>query len=258
MKRVEDKKGFRMRIAHIPLMGWSLLLIFVLLLPSSAWGYRPFVSTDAAVADPKEIEIELGYFNLERTEEENTFVTPQLVLNYGIATNLEIVGEFEVEKSPDESTQLVDPGLFLKAVLKEGILQEKKGVSFAVEAGLLLPSTVQGERKFGFEGLGILSEKLSPFTFHINFGGGVDRAETDPLVVWGVIAELPLAPKFRLVGEINGESIQGKSADNSGLLGFIWESPWSNVSFDAGIRRGISSEAPDWVFTTGLTFALSL
>ncbi len=29
-------------------------------------GYRPFVSADAAVADLKEIEIEIGYFNLER------------------------------------------------------------------------------------------------------------------------------------------------------------------------------------------------
>ena len=31
-----------------------------LLLPTCAWAYRPFVSTDAAVADPKEVEIELG------------------------------------------------------------------------------------------------------------------------------------------------------------------------------------------------------
>jgi hypothetical protein len=28
--------------------------------PPDAWGYRPFVSTDAAIADPREVEIELG------------------------------------------------------------------------------------------------------------------------------------------------------------------------------------------------------
>src|SRR5262249_40786136 len=49
-----------------------LALCAVLLGPASTWAYRPFVSTDAAVADPKEVEIELGYFNLERRGHENT------------------------------------------------------------------------------------------------------------------------------------------------------------------------------------------
>jgi hypothetical protein len=97
----------------------SLLLIFLLLLPASrAWGYRPFVSTDAAVADLKELEIELGYFNLERSRGKHTFIVPKAVLNYGIITGLEAVAEFEVAKTPDEGLQLIDPGVFLKAVLK--------------------------------------------------------------------------------------------------------------------------------------------
>jgi hypothetical protein len=53
----------------------------ILLVPVSAWAYRPFVSTDAAVADPKEVEIEIGYFNLDRTHRENTTSTPHTVLN---------------------------------------------------------------------------------------------------------------------------------------------------------------------------------
>lgn len=240
------------------LIVWSLALSSVLFLPfSAAWGYRPFVSTDAAVADLKEIEMEIGYFNLERTERKNTFIVPKVVLNYGIVRNWEVVGEFEVKEPPHGRVEFADPGLFLKAVLKEGILQGKNGISFAVEAGPLLPSTVQGERRLGFEGVGILSERISPFTFHVNFGGGVDRAETNPFVVWGVIAELPIDPKFKLVAEVNGESIRGKPADNSGLLGFIWESPLPNVFIDAGVRKGISNGASDWLFTTGLTFGFS-
>ena len=235
-----------------------MVLTFALfLLPCFAWGYRPFVSTDAAVVDPKDLEIEFGYFSLERTNGENTFITPQIILNIGIARNMEIVGEFEIENPPGMDIELVDPGLFLKAVLKEGLLQEKKGVSFAVEAGLLLPTTVQLENGFGFEALGILSKKFSTFMFHFNLGGGLDRAE-DPFVVWGIIAELPINPKLTLVGEINGESIKGESADNSVLFGFIWDLPRPNISIDAGMRRGFSSEAPDWMFTTGLTFGFSL
>lgn len=246
------------RITDVPLMGWSLLLVCMLILPASnAWAYRPFVSTDASVADPNEIEVELGYFNLERAAGENTLITPQLVLNYGILSNVEGVGEFKVAKPQDEDIQIVDPALSVKAVLKEGILQEKNGASIAVETSLLLPSTVRGERKFGFETVGILSEKLSHFTFHFNLGGGVDRERRNPFVVWGVITELPIVPKFRLVGEVNGESVKGKSADNSGLFGFICQSPWSNIFIDAGIRRGFSSGAPDWQFTSGLTFSFS-
>lgn len=48
---------------------WVFCLIFgfcLLIYPIPARGYRPFISTDAAVADPKEIEVELGYFSLRR------------------------------------------------------------------------------------------------------------------------------------------------------------------------------------------------
>jgi hypothetical protein len=247
-----------MKRPPISVTSLSLSIVLLLLSQSVAWGYRPFVSTDAAVADLKEMEIELGYFNLEREKGRNTFIVPKVVLNYGLIQNLELVGEFGVEEPSHGSVRLTDPGLSLKAVLKEGVLQEKSGVSFAVEAGPLLPSTNREENRLGFEASGILSGKLDTLTYHVNFGGGVDRAQTNPFLVWGVIAELPITPKLRLVGEINGESVRGNRPDNSALVGFIWKSPLSNLSIDAGIRRGISAAAPDWMFTTGLTFSFSL
>jgi len=62
---------------------------------------------------------------------------------------------------------------------------------------------------------------------------------------------------LRLVGEINGESVKKNAPENSALLGVIWQAPWDNVSIDAGLRRGISHAAADWMFTTGLTFSFS-
>jgi hypothetical protein len=241
-----------------PLTHGLFVLAGIVLLASSAWGYRPFVSTDAAVAERARMEIELGYFTLARTQGENTFLIPQIVVNYGFAQNLEIVGEAGVEKPPDAGPQLVDPALFLKAVLREGILQEKEGVSVAVELGPLLPSTRSEERRLGFAGTGIVSHRVSPFTFHLNAGGGVDREGTRPFAVWGLITELPVVPQLRLVGEINGESVHGQAANNSALLGVLWQSPFPNVVVDAGIRRGFSHGAPDWLFTTGLTFSFPL
>jgi hypothetical protein len=124
------------------------VLVLLGLLASSAWGYRPFVSTDAAVVERARMEIELGYLTLVRTQGENTFMIPQVVFNYGLTSTLELVGEFKGEEAPGTAPQLVDPALSLKAVLREGILQEKAGVSIAVETGLLLPATVPGERRF--------------------------------------------------------------------------------------------------------------
>ena len=246
-----------MKRRPISITSRSLPIVLLLFFSEAvAWGYRPFIATDAAVAGPKEMEIELGYFTLERDRGKNTFIIPKVVLNYGLIQNLELVGEFGIEEPPHASVRLEDAALSLKAVLKEGVLQEKPGVSLAVEAGPLLPSTGRQEKKVGFEGVGIISGEWSPVMFHLNLGGGVDRMENNPFVIWGVIAELPVVPKFRVVGEIDGENTRGKSADTSALIGLIWNPPLSNVSIDAGIRRGISRAAPAWMFTTGLTFGI--
>ena len=227
----------------------------VLLLPAVAWAYRPFVSTDAAVADPKEVEIELGYFNLDRSHGDNIISTPHTVFNYGVAKNLELVAEFNLEVSP--TVEVTDPSVSLKAVLKEGVLQDKPGVSVAVEAGPLLPWTLPHEHRVGFEAVGIVSGKLSVLTLHVNGGGGVDR-RGELFGVWGLIGELPISSKLRLVGEVNGESAQSERPNNSGLLGLIWQPTDKNLFLDLGVRHGISRAAPDWQFTLGLTFGFPL
>ena len=235
----------------------TLVLALLGLLASSAWGYRPFVSTDAAVVDSREVEIELGYFTLERTQGENTFTIPSLVLNYGLLTNVELVGEVRVQQNPTQTIDVVDPGLFVKTVLKEGILQGKDGISVAIEAGPLLPSTMPGERRFGFEGIGILSGRLPPFTYHVNLGGGVQRAGGEPVAIWGVIGEWPVGATVRVVGEINGEIAHRESAHHTALLGVLWRPSSANLVLDAGIRRGLQG-GPDWQVTAGVTVGFSL
>ena len=96
----------------------------VLLIPTSAPAYRPFVSTDAAVNDLREVQIELGYFTLERTGRDNTITTPAVVLNYGFVNNWEAIAEFRLQASPE--LEVTDPGVSLKAVLKEGVLQPRR------------------------------------------------------------------------------------------------------------------------------------
>ena len=234
---------------------WVALLALVTT-PPVALAYRPFASTDAAVAEPHEFEIEAGYFNLQESGRQSRIAAPSLVVNYGLVKNWEAVAEFGVQVSPD--VELVEPGAFLKGVVKEGVLQEKPGVSVAIEAGPLLPSTVRGERGVGFEGIGIVSARVAPVIVHVNGGGGIDRAQARPFAIWGVIGELPVHPRVRIVAEVNGESTQGESPNDSALLGIIWQPTSSNVFLDAGVRRGLTRGAPDWQATVGVTFGFSL
>src|SRR5262245_51277344 len=232
--------------------------VCVLAWSSAAFGYRPFVSTDAAVADPNEIEIALGYFALQRTNAENTFIIPRAVLNYGMLKDWELVAEFALQRAPDAELDVIDSAISLKGVLIEGVLQDKQGFAFAVEASLLLPSSEKGEGRFGFEGIGILSNKVGPFTFHLNGGVGIERSTGDLVGIWGVIGELPVAKGVRLVGEVNGEKPRREDQRDSALLGVIWQ-PWSekNLWLDAGVRRGFTGATPDWQFTLGITFSFA-
>ena len=232
------------------------ILVALLLVPSLVWSYRPFVSTDAAVAAPREVEIELGSVTLERTRRETTFSVPSLVVNYGVVAAWEVVAEFRTEASPE--FELADPALLVKGVLKEGVLQDKEGVSVAVEAGALLPSTLRGEHGIGFEAIGIVSGRLGPFMLHVNGGGGVDRGGGRPFGLWGLIGELPVHPRVRIVSEVEGQTTSARAPNDSALLGIIWKPTSSNVYLDAGIRHGLSRGAPDWLATVGLTFGFSI
>ncbi len=77
--------------------------------------------------------------------------------------------------------------------------------------------------------------------------------------VWGVILEHGLTESLRAVAEVNGESVRGSAANNSALVGAIWvvaaPAPLHELSFDVGVRHGISRAADEWGGTAGLTFA---
>src|SRR5689334_20167579 len=104
----------------------ALVSGLLLLAPDYAVAYRPFDSTDAAVADLGELEVELGPVEFRRSATERTLIAPAYVLNYGFAKNWEVVlegrGEHPLAPADDTRSRLVDDGLFLKGVLREGVL----------------------------------------------------------------------------------------------------------------------------------------
>lgn len=229
-----------------------------------AMAYRPFVSTDAAVADVGDVEVEFGYAGFREDHGRVTIVAPTLIGNLGVARDVEVVGEFKLandlsRRPPERATRFEDSAVSVKWVLHEGVLQEVgTRPSFAVELSALLP-TLHGEDHVGGELAGLMSGALGGWTYHLNAGPLVEPGSSEPGVAWGVIGEHAVGGGLRAVAEVNGESIRGSRADDSALLGAIWTvpapAPLHELSFDVGVRRGISSASDSWGGTAGLTFA---
>jgi len=232
--------------------------------PGRAFAYRPFVSTDAAVADAGEVEVELGYGGFREDHHQVTIVALTIVGNLGIARDVEVVGEFELAddltpRHGEDRTRFEDAAVSLKWVLREGVLQDVgTRPSLAVELSALLP-TLPGEDRPGGELVGLLSGRTRGWTYHVNAGALVEPGTSEPGVVWGVIAEHAIGGPLRAVAEIDGQSVRNGQADDSALVGAVWSvatpAPLHELSFDVGVRRGLSSAAADRGGTAGVTFA---
>ena len=249
-----------------------IVTVVVASVPSRALAYRPFVSTDAAVADRGEVEVEFGYAGFRKSDGRTAIVAPTVIANIGVGGGLEVVAEFKLVNDLSrgegrdhtrfderDQTRFEDSALSLKWIAREGALQEHGSApSLAVELSALLP-TIRGEDRPGGELIGIVSGRALGWTYHLNGGGLVEAGGDEPGTVWGVIVERPLLARLRAVGELNGETVRGSAADNSALLGAVWDvaapSPLHELSFDVGIRHGVSQAADEWGGTAGFTVA---
>src|SRR6478609_4122410 len=100
-------------------IGVAAILASLLALSMPALAYRPFDGTDAAVAEPGEMEIELQPAGAQRASSQTTLIAPATVINYGFAKNWEAIvqGQLETPLSAGGPSSLTQAGAFLKHVL---------------------------------------------------------------------------------------------------------------------------------------------
>jgi hypothetical protein len=202
-----------------------------------ARAYRPFDGTDAAVVGPGEIELELGPAGLLREGSQHTLIAPATVFNVGIAEGWEaaLQGQAETTLSPQPArTSVVGSGLFLKGILRDGVLQDKPGPSIGTELGLLLPG-INSENGTGASWAGIVSQRWPWVTTHLNAAVALTR-EQHADVFLGSIIEGPSDWTVRPVAEIFYERDVGTAKTFSGLIGAIWQVKEA-LSFDFGLRE---------------------
>ena len=200
--------------------------------------YRPFNGTDAAVAEPGILELELGpieYFEVGSTP---TLFSPDVVINYGIGERWELVlqGRLAHELLPDsQGPNLIDNGVFLKGILREGTLQDKPGPSIATEFGLLLPAT-RDDPGTGASLALIVSQRWRDLTLHLNAEVAMSRHQFVD-TAYSVILEGPYRWPVRPVAEFFYEREYGGSEIGSGLVGAIWQVS-DHLAVDFALRGG--------------------
>lgn len=235
----------------------SMLLVAA---SQQAFAYRPFDSTDAAVADVNELEIELGPAGYRQGQGERTLIAPAYVFNYGFVKDWEFVvegrGEHPLAPADDTTSRLVGNAINVKGVLREGDLQGQSGPSVATEIGVLLPG-VNDEQGYGLSWIGIVSQRWSWGTTHLDFGAELTRDHNANLIV-GTIVEGPFDWTVRPVAEFRYERQVGfiKTDTLSALVGAIWKVN-DKLSLDVGVREAWVNRLPQTELRAGLTVAFA-
>ena len=225
----------------------------------NALAYRPFDSTDAAAAAAGEFELELGPAGSLREGSQRSLVAPAAIANLGISGDREIVLQGQRQtlldaSDPGPRTSVVDTGLFVKQVLRRGVLQEQAGPSVATEYGFLLP-TLHGEKGTGFSTAAILSQRSDMGSVHLNSVLSETRSHHADLFL-GAIVEGPYAWAVRPVAEIFGEQQSGGPRTISRLVGAIWRLR-ENLALDLGVRQARSGADDIREVRLGLTWSVS-
>jgi len=234
---------------------WSpriLVATAVLAWPSAALAYRPFDSTDAAVADRGDIELELSPLGYRRDDSGRTWIAPAARFNYGFAKNWEVVLEGQAEHPQRGPSVLVDNALSLKTVLREGSLQDKGGLSLATEAGVLLPGA-NDKKGVGASWAAIAGQRWSWGAVNLNATAALTRDQHGEVLL-GAIIEGPDKWPVRPVGELIYNHTFGGADEFAALAGAVWK-VGDKLSFDLAVRRGAIGSRLETEIRTGLTVA---
>jgi hypothetical protein len=187
-------------------------------------------------------------------------VVPSFIFNLGFVRGWELVAQFRnfvlLGDVPGQSRwRLVDTGVFLKGVLREGSLQGATGPSVATEFGAILP-TWHGEPGAGALASGILSQRWDAVTLHLNLAASLSRAERFDLF-GGLIVEGPYTWTVRPVLEVFAEREFGASTTVSGLVGVIWRASES-LSVDVALRGERIGDLNGAEIRAGFTWAFAV
>ena len=223
--------------------------------------YRPFNGTDSDVSDPGEFELELGPLEFVRDGSGNYLLAPDTVLNLGIAHRTEFivdfVGTIPLQHQVGQAGYRRETALFLKFLLRKGVLQDEGGPSIALEAGPLLPQ-LNGDQSFGAAADLILSEKAGWFYAYLNNEGELSRERLEFAWSNSLIGEFRFNETLWPVMELTWQrEIKSGESVYSVLVGGIWRVT-EGLDLDAAAVGGSVEGKPAFEGRLGLTWRVAV
>lgn len=226
-----------------------------------AFAYRPFDGTNADTAKLGEFELELGPLQVLHQAGRNYLLAPVTVLNLGVVPRTELVVDFvgniplRAERGENRYS-LRDTDVFLKVVLRKGVLQDDDaGPSIALEAGPLTPE-IGGDKGFGAAADLIVSERWGWFVMHLNDEAVLTRADLAFAWSTGLITEYHWSERAFPVMELRWErEFRSHVGVYSALAGAIWKASES-VDLDAAAVVASVAGKPSFEARLGFTWAV--
>jgi len=210
------------------------------------------------VAETGAFELELGPVHWYDYGGRQFLLSPVTVLNFGIFADAELVIDLQgstalgpLEERP--RTALLGTDVMLKYMLHDGALQEKPGLSVALELGILTPE-INGTDRFGTSAGIIVSHRSDCGSVHFNQWSSFTRDHRFGTFT-GAIVEGPSTWPVRPVSELFYAREFGAEQSLSGLLGAIW-SQQAVLSFDTALRAARIGRVNAAEFRLGLTWTI--
>ena len=225
------------------LLGWT----------SQVYAYRPFDGTDAAVADPGEVEVELQPAGAQWSREQNLLIAPAVVFNYGLTRKLGSGLRRSITNAvlAIRANGPVRVWRFSEAHGPAGRLFRIRLVRVSPPNLVFLFPDSHGDSRFGASFAGIVSERWDWGTVHLNIAGELTRDQRADLFS-DLILEGPSKWVVRPVAEFFYEEEFGRAHTLSGLVGAIWQVN-DKLSFDIGFRHAITNGTNVNEIRAGLT-----
>ena len=201
-----------------------------------AHAYRPFDETNADIAGPGQVAIELAPAQYQRQGSTHTLLAPSAVLNYGFQQSWQAVLQGQVAHDfggGAGGTSLIEPAAFLTHLVREGSLQGGTGPSITAQFGVLLPG-IRDEHGTGANLSGAVSQQWDWGAVHLNAAGSLTRQHHADFMV-GAIVEGPMGWPVRPVTEVFYERDFGAGQTRSALVGAIWQVK-DDVALDVAVR----------------------
>jgi cobalt/nickel transport protein len=252
IKRVPSKKAI-LFMFFAPIMVSS---------PMATHAARPLTTDDAWTVEQGEFQLETGFDALRQDNHDREY-SPSLTLTYGLLEKMDLgIGSgyvFSHPKEGDRENGMADTEIKLKYRWMD---EKNWRPAFTVSGVLKIPTASEskglgsGQTDFGINA--ILTKTLSKkWTVHLNLGYtfiGEDHVNNE--LNYSLAAQFSLTEKWALVGEIVGvNNLNGRHGDDpfSGLIGTYYLIT-DKIIWDAGLEIGMSKAAPDFRWTTGLTW----